>query len=461
MGNPSREQALRLVGALSWFWHLRTRYGEARSWSARALAFSNATERATVRARALQAAGLAAQMQGDFAYARIRFEESLALWRELGDQWGIAFAFAWLACVEAVPGSPATARPLAEASLALFRKLGDTWAIAFALETLGAIVKQLGDKTTARSLLDESVLLFEELEDIFGLADALCALAGLAYDQGDYQTARERLEKMQALLATQSLVDGRFLHTAALHGLGRIACQQGNEQAAEEFFAQCLALAHDIGNQSFVGWASQSLGFLAQKQGQDRQAAAYLRESLARSSAMGKMQSVVSLTVGIGVVANQQQWEEAARLGGAVETLSTELDRPFSPMEETNRASILAFVRTRCAEPHLVAAWRQGQAFSFEQTIQYACATFKAIADAPVRPLTLLPSPPVTYPADLTTREVEVLRLLVQRFTYPMIAEKLVISRRTVNAHVTSIYSKLGINEREAAIRFAIKHHLV
>lgn len=460
-GNHSREQALRLVGALSWFWYLRTRYGEARSWSDRALAFSNATERATVRARALQAAGLAAQMQGDFAYARIRFEESLALWRKLGDQWGIAFTLGWLAWVESVPGSQATARPLAEASLALFRELEDTWGIAFALETLGAIVKRLGDKTTARSLLEESVLLFEELEDIFGLADALGELAGIAYDQGDYQIARERLEKMQALLAAQSLVDDRFLRTTALHGLGKIARQQGNEQAAEAFFAQCLALAHDIGNQSFVGWASQSLGFLAQKQGQDRQAAAYLRESLALSTAMGKTQSVVSLIGCIGVLANQQQWEQAAQLSGAVETLGTQLDQPFEPMVETDCARILAFVRTRCAAPHLVAAWRQGQTFSFEQAVQQASATLKAIADAPVRPLTPLPSPPVTYPADLTTREVEVLRLLVQRFTHPMIAEKLVISRRTVNAHVTSIYSKLGVNEREAAIRFAVEHHLV
>lgn len=77
------------------------------------------------------------------------------------------------------------------------------------------------------------------------------------------------------------------------------------------------------------------------------------------------------------------------------------------------------------------------------------------IAYTPVLPLSQ------TYPAGLTAREVEVLRLLAQRFTYPQIAEKLVISRRTVNAHVTSIYSKLGVTAREAAIRFALEHHLI
>jgi DNA-binding CsgD family transcriptional regulator len=54
-----------------------------------------------------------------------------------------------------------------------------------------------------------------------------------------------------------------------------------------------------------------------------------------------------------------------------------------------------------------------------------------------------------------------VLRLLVQRLTYAEIADKLIISRRTVNAHVTSIYGKLGVMAREAAIRFAVEHHLV
>jgi predicted ATPase/DNA-binding CsgD family transcriptional regulator len=459
---PSREGALRLVGALSWFWHVRTRYGEARTWSDRALALSSASERGAVRARALQAAGLAAQMQGDFAYARTRFEESLVLWRELGAQRDIAFILGWLAWVETVPGNPATARPLAEASVALFRELGDVWGIAFALETLGAITKQLGDLVTARTLLEESVLLFREVEDIFGLADALGELAGIAYELGDYQTARHGIEKMLALLADQSLVDGRFLRVAALHGLGKIASQEGDSQAATAFFAQSLTLAHNIGNSWLVARASQSLGLLAQKQGQDRQAIAYLYESLASAKALRTTQNVMSLIGCIGVAANQQQWERAAQLGGAVETLSTNLDRSFDPLQETESARILTAIRIRCDEPHLIAAWRQGQAFSLEQAIQYASATLKAIEDAfAARPLAPETSPPATYPFDLSAREVEVLRLLAQRLTYLQIAEKLVISQRTVNAHVTSIYSKLGVNRREAAIRFAVEHHLV
>jgi DNA-binding CsgD family transcriptional regulator len=65
------------------------------------------------------------------------------------------------------------------------------------------------------------------------------------------------------------------------------------------------------------------------------------------------------------------------------------------------------------------------------------------------------------YPAGLTAREVEVLRLVAQGLTDAQVAERLVISLRTVTTHLTSIYNKLGINSRVAATRLAVEHHLV
>ena len=61
----------------------------------------------------------------------------------------------------------------------------------------------------------------------------------------------------------------------------------------------------------------------------------------------------------------------------------------------------------------------------------------------------------------LSPREVEVLRLLAQGLTNAQIAEKLVITHRTVNWHLTSIYSKLQVSSRSAATRYAIEHHLI
>jgi non-specific serine/threonine protein kinase len=61
----------------------------------------------------------------------------------------------------------------------------------------------------------------------------------------------------------------------------------------------------------------------------------------------------------------------------------------------------------------------------------------------------------------LTAREHEVLRLLDQDLSNPQIAERLVVSRRTVDAHLRSIYDKLGVKSRDAAIRVATEQGLV
>ena len=65
------------------------------------------------------------------------------------------------------------------------------------------------------------------------------------------------------------------------------------------------------------------------------------------------------------------------------------------------------------------------------------------------------------YPAGLTGREVEVLRLVAKGLTNAQVAQELYLSPRTVNAHLNSIYHKLGVSSRSAATRFAVEHGLV
>ena len=56
---------------------------------------------------------------------------------------------------------------------------------------------------------------------------------------------------------------------------------------------------------------------------------------------------------------------------------------------------------------------------------------------------------------------MEVLRLVAQGLTDAQLARQLVISPRTVNWYLTSIYSKLQVSSRSAATRYAIEQHLV
>jgi len=64
-------------------------------------------------------------------------------------------------------------------------------------------------------------------------------------------------------------------------------------------------------------------------------------------------------------------------------------------------------------------------------------------------------------PAGLTTREVEVLRLVARGLSNKEIANRLVLSPKTVGNHVEHIYAKIGATNRASASLFAVQHELL
>jgi DNA-binding NarL/FixJ family response regulator len=65
------------------------------------------------------------------------------------------------------------------------------------------------------------------------------------------------------------------------------------------------------------------------------------------------------------------------------------------------------------------------------------------------------------WPAELTTREVEVLRLVACGYSNREIANQLTISHKTAGNHVEHIYMKIGVSNRARASLFAMKHGLM
>ena len=69
-----------------------------------------------------------------------------------------------------------------------------------------------------------------------------------------------------------------------------------------------------------------------------------------------------------------------------------------------------------------------------------------------------------TAPADgnpaLTARETEILRLVAKGHTYPQIAERLVLSVRTVQNHVQNTLTKLQLHNKAQLVRYAMEQGL-
>jgi DNA-binding CsgD family transcriptional regulator len=105
-------------------------------------------------------------------------------------------------------------------------------------------------------------------------------------------------------------------------------------------------------------------------------------------------------------------------------------------------------LRSRLDEEAFRAAWSEGRTMEMERAVEYALE--------PPEPVV-----PPAYPAGLSAREVEVLRLVASGMTSAQVASELFISPNTVNRHLQSIYGKLGVSSRAAATRFAAEHRLV
>ena len=136
-----------------------------------------------------------------------------------------------------------------------------------------------------------------------------------------------------------------------------------------------------------------------------------------------------------------------------------------------HRSNVLAYernvalLRARLGEETFAAAWKEGRSMTPQQALAPSeWAVSPKPAPAVSQPLPGGKPPPArtpTYPAGLTAREMEVLRLLAQGMTSQQIAERLILSLHTVNAHVRSIYTKLELNSRSALTRYAIEQHLL
>ena len=151
----------------------------------------------------------------------------------------------------------------------------------------------------------------------------------------------------------------------------------------------------------------------------------------------------------------------AARLWGLAEAQREAMGVPISPIERASYEHAVAAARAQLGEKAFAAAWAEGRSMTPEQALT-AQEPATIPTSTPAVPSSSPPAKPVaTYPDGLTAREVEVLRLLAQGLTDAQIAEQLVISPRTVNNHLTSIYSKIQVSSRSAATRYAMEHHLV
>jgi len=157
---------------------------------AASLAVAQALEDEAGMARALEGLGSVAIYEDeDTATARPLYEQSLALYRQIGNKWGAAYVLLDLAEVLGMQGDTDGATRLVEESLELFRELGDKGNIAMCLLVLSDDPRRQGDAIFTRNSLIESLTLYKELNDKRHIGRCLGELAFLAWQQYQFERA--------------------------------------------------------------------------------------------------------------------------------------------------------------------------------------------------------------------------------------------------------------------------------
>ena len=450
----SSELALRLGGALAQFWEIRGYVSEGRHWFERILSISGGV-RSTLRAKALIGAGRIATFQGEFGPAEAWCRDGLEMYRELGDQQGMANALSYLGYAAMIRSKYAEARALLEEALALFREVGDPVGSVAILNLLANVLMFHGDYTRAHALLGESRLRSKEAGDVQNYAISLMLLGGALLVEGELARAYVCLE--ECLTVSKKMGFKRNLGMSNLF-LGIVAWLQGDFARARSLLEESLVLSKE-GGRGYMAEVFSTLGLVLFGEGDYPEARARLEEGLKISLELDHTYQVARCLEGLAAVAAAQgEPVRAVWCMSAAQKLREVIGTPLPPVSQPMHEFIITSVRTQLGEEAFDAAWTEGRTMPPQHILTSLEPLPKPALTTPSS-ATVVSLPPL--PAGLTPREMEVLQLLAQGMTSTQIAEQLTVSVLTVNTHVRSIYSKLGVTSRSAATRWAMEHHLL
>ena len=403
--NDGADQAAELAAALERFWLMRGHLAEGREWLETWLAAGGGT--ASARARRLGVAStLACYGGGDLERARAYADRARQAADECGDQEMLAQALCAAGQVARFGGDAGASRACSEEGVASLRARARPARLAEARPACAAgMLHAWADVGEMTQLAAEGLELSRAAGDTEGALCASCVLAHCLISVDDAR-AMALLEDVHETCRG----DGTSRYKA------RGVCLQG---------------------------------VISLNKGEYTRGLAQLEEAAAITREFGQSGWLRSFCVPILARAHLLTGhpDEAARLLAAADREHAGTGEWTSRWLRAEDGGGIDATRAALADPRYDAAWAAGATLTVEQALD-AARSVAAMAEREDEDE--LP--------DLTSRELEVLRLLTSDLSDAQIAQELVVSRRTVHAHLRSIYRKLDVGSRYAAAHWAREH---
>jgi predicted ATPase/class 3 adenylate cyclase/DNA-binding CsgD family transcriptional regulator len=440
-----------------------------------ALAIARAVDDPALLARVLTACG------GINVYnpevGRPYFAEAIGLARSIGDGWRLSQILGWQAFGAFMAGDPIATCAAAEEGRDLADAIGDRLDSRQCRWCLGLAQCMTGDLTGAVAQLREVVAEADAAHDAFWRFNGLFIQADTLAYHGQLSAARvaanaaidaaaelsawhEGLGYVALAVATLAAGDAAAADDAIAAGWRHISVQPAAAATFSAYVAQAALARGDLtaarrraddAVAATGGWhlavALTTRARVAIAQGEPEQADRDAHESLAIAAgtraylgAPDTLECLAALAVDAG------SHREAARLFGAADGIRQRIGEARFKIYDASYENSVAALRDAMGDEELDTAWAEGAALSTDEAIAYA----QRRRGERKRP--------TSGWASLTPTERDVVRLVSEGLANKDVAARLFVSPRTVQSHLTHVYTKLGLTSRVQLAQEAARH---
>jgi predicted ATPase/DNA-binding CsgD family transcriptional regulator len=320
---------------------------------------------------------------------------------------------------------------------------------AKALNVAGYAAMNAEDFPRAQSRFDEGLVLYRQLDDDRGVAWALRGRGFVLRVSGDWAASQPDDER--SLIICRATGDLRG-EAWSVHDLGEIAFAKGDLDRAEWLFEEGLKRFEELGVAFGAYRALYMLGAVHRRRSDWLRSISRYQEALARQRQTHFVAAGADILEGLAMIgAHLRQPAMAARLFGAGEAWRRTFGFGRHSFHVADYERSMTAVEGQLGTTAWSECFDAGQDLTSEQAMDEAHLSAQELA-------TLARSRDV---AGLTARETEVLRALALGLSSPEIADRLVVSPRTVHAHLRSIFDKLDVSTRTAAALEAARLNLL
>jgi non-specific serine/threonine protein kinase len=410
------ESGLRIANTLMLYWQIRGIAQEGLTWFERLLKKVNENISTTVHVNAVAGASFLALFLGNGPECLRYGREAVRIAEAAGEVSNsiLSFAQAGLSSGAKATGDFQTAFSAGERAVQLYREMGQTHYLSIALVSEGEVAFQMVNDAIARERWSESLSLAQSNRDAYVMATALNFLGDLARVEQNYTEAASKYQESADLFRE---LNAQYDLATVVNNLGFINLHLEKMDHAQTQFRESMD-SHLV-KQNKRGMTDCLIGFAA--------AAALDGLPAAGARLMAAVVAITSLPNGSTWRATQMEYERYLQL-----------------------------VRAALSETDFQAEQDIGRGMSLEQAVNYGL-NLPFHTGAALEKVSPNPEPTM----GLTGREREIAGWIAQGKTNSEIAAELVLSKRTVETHVSKILSKLGMTSRAQIMRWVIDHGLI